>query len=674
MNCNVIAVTVNNSLATKFSSYCHKFGRASSCTNRCFYPKVLGTIYREERSRGKRYFFKFAIAGTSTSRIDFVKQPTPNQFACICYFGSSTDNEIESSNGCDIMQAPYDDSKGKGTSTGTIGSQRNQKRKQQWQTKKRPNNSRRSDYNDENISCEKDHDSDDNKIDINGTNNPKNNHVAWNENLTPNLGSFARIEMQSLFNVVIPSTPSQADCEEYKLGATTQLTIPTMPRSSISAKRKVIMLLGYVGTNYGGFQMNERQRTIQAELELALYRLNLISNSNFGFPTKYGWSTSGRTDKGVHACAQVISAKIEIPLAKYSTKSKDVKEKNDENVIIDLDKVRDDLNFILPHDLQIFDVVRTTRSFCAKTARDRVRYQYMIPSFLLMEPNKVRHIFETVRPNLLPIHEDQNSTTENEFLDTSGTSFLSTDEVRAVQKELYSYRVTPEQLESLQQSLSCYIGTHSFHNFSRRVKSDEARASRFIVSFDVEKPIQFDSSDDSCIEWIPTNVVGQSFLLNQIRKMICLAVDVTRGVVGKTSNEELMRKPALLIEQALQREVEMRMSQAPAQGLFLEMSYYDGYNRKIKQSNPELLQLNWANSAATVSKNSFSSVPLPSNESAGRDAKVAKQWFDFRHNVIMKHIDEEERNEGNFVSYLYNQECIFDYKSHYGLSDNKFKI
>ena len=31
------------------------------------------------------------------------------------------------------------------------------------------------------------------------------------------------------------------------------------------------------------------------------------------------------------------------------------------------------------------------------------------------------------------------------------------------------------------------------------------------------------------LEWIPTQVVGQSFLLHQIRKMTSLAIDVARG-------------------------------------------------------------------------------------------------------------------------------------------------
>ena len=58
--------------------------------------------------------------------------------------------------------------------------------------------------------------------------------------------------------------------------------------SQKSPKRKVALLLGFLGSNYVGMQMNVDQRTIQAELEQALYRAGCIAKSNYGFPSKYG--------------------------------------------------------------------------------------------------------------------------------------------------------------------------------------------------------------------------------------------------------------------------------------------------------------------------------------------------------------------------------------------------
>jgi tRNA pseudouridine(38-40) synthase len=69
------------------------------------------------------------------------------------------------------------------------------------------------------------------------------------------------------------------------------------------------------------------------------------------------------------------------------------------------------------------------------------------------------------------------------------------------------------------------------------------------------------------MEWIPTRVVGQSFLLHQIHKMVSLAVDVARGLATRVT-----------LEHALESEEKVHVSLAPAQGMFLDMSIFDSYN------------------------------------------------------------------------------------------------
>lgn len=71
-------------------------------------------------------------------------------------------------------------------------------------------------------------------------------------------------------------------------------------------KSKVALRLAYLGTNYAGFQAQPGQQTIQAVIVEALRRLRLIediSTANF--------TSSGRTDKGVHAIDAVISFETE---------------------------------------------------------------------------------------------------------------------------------------------------------------------------------------------------------------------------------------------------------------------------------------------------------------------------------------------------------------------------
>ncbi|MFC4651349.1 tRNA pseudouridine(38-40) synthase TruA [Lactococcus nasutitermitis] len=57
-------------------------------------------------------------------------------------------------------------------------------------------------------------------------------------------------------------------------------------------------IIAYDGTNFSGFQVQEKQRTVQEELEKVLTKLN-----SHKFVTLHG---SGRTDSGVHALGQVV--------------------------------------------------------------------------------------------------------------------------------------------------------------------------------------------------------------------------------------------------------------------------------------------------------------------------------------------------------------------------------
>jgi tRNA pseudouridine(38-40) synthase len=383
-------------------------------------------------------------------------------------------------------------------------------------------------------------------------------------------GSYANPVFCQLFNVTLP------------------YDINDSPQQPATSKKKVGFLLGYLGTAYSGFQINEGQRTLQAEFELALYKCRLLDPRNFGFPHKYGWSISGRTDKGVHACAQVCSAKIEL-LPEQT-----------------LGQVLHDLNAVLPSDFRVLDIVRATRNFCAHTQRDQVRYQYMIPS-LVFSPQ--------VKPLLqqLMAHADKEQRPPNHP--------LTRDEIAQLQEALQSYRVTPMQLNLLKECLASYEGTHSFHNFTKGVHPTEARAARYILSFTADEPVLHNG-----VEWIPTQVLGQSFLLHQIRKMVSMAMQVTRGA----SSLETLR-------QALTKECRVKVDVAPAQGLYLDMSYYTGYNRR-KQENPDLDDMDWTRP----------------------DEPAYQRWKDFKDNVVMKHVIEEEAKEGNFLKYLFLQEYYME--------------
>ena len=61
------------------------------------------------------------------------------------------------------------------------------------------------------------------------------------------------------------------------------------------------MIVGYNGSDFCGSQKNPGVRTVEEELEQALFKMNCISKFNFGDLKKIAWNRATRTDKSVHA-------------------------------------------------------------------------------------------------------------------------------------------------------------------------------------------------------------------------------------------------------------------------------------------------------------------------------------------------------------------------------------
>lgn len=119
------------------------------------------------------------------------------------------------------------------------------------------------------------------------------------------------------------------------------------------------------------------------------------------------------------------------------------------------------------------------------------------------------------------------------------------------------FRCTEAQLASLREMLAKYKGTHAFHNFSPRISSGDATAMRYIVDCTASKPFLV-GSGPTALEYTHITIVGQSFLLNQIRHMVGLAVDVVRGAA-----------PPFAIDLAFSSGG-IKLPIAPAEGLYLD--------------------------------------------------------------------------------------------------------
>ncbi len=113
---------------------------------------------------------------------------------------------------------------------------------------------------------------------------------------------------------------------------------------------KVRLLLSYKGSLFFGWQKQVGKRTVQGEMEKALFQL---------FKKKIPIIGSGRTDTGVHALGQTAHFEIEASLFKK----------------IPLSQA---LNYYLPNDIAVLDCWRVPEDFHARFSAKKKSYWYFI--------------------------------------------------------------------------------------------------------------------------------------------------------------------------------------------------------------------------------------------------------------------------------------------------------
>lgn len=363
-------------------------------------------------------------------------------------------------------------------------------------------------------------------------------------------------------------------------------------------RRKIAIFFAYCGVGYQGMQKNPGAKTIEGDLEEALYASGAVPEQDRGNPKRYDWARSARTDKGVSAVGQVVSGRF----------------------YIDPPGLVDRLNSNLPLQIRIFGYKRATASFNAKKFCDRRRYVYLIPVFAL-DPcchrdretvlaslgsenelvkclecsergRKVVGLVGNGRRNLeleaadvvAGISSNQNDVDVegslskgdynhlNEESSNDNEGRVSVDDIKTGLETIVSCQddSTPlnggsvnnsgileeeklngedkptegsefcygeKERERFNKILKYYVGTHNFHNFTTRTKAEDPAARRFIISFDANTTLVVEG-----MEFVKCEVVGQSFMLHQIRKMIGLAVAIMRNCA-----------PESLIAKALQK-------------------------------------------------------------------------------------------------------------------------
>ena len=113
---------------------------------------------------------------------------------------------------------------------------------------------------------------------------------------------------------------------------------------------RYLIHFSYDGTNFNGYQKQPGCRTVEEEIEKALFDINDHKNTKV--------VASGRTDRGVHANHQCAHFDIDIEITLY--------------------KLKCALNSLLPEDIHVFNVEKVNDDFHARFNAKRKTYKYII--------------------------------------------------------------------------------------------------------------------------------------------------------------------------------------------------------------------------------------------------------------------------------------------------------
>ncbi|PGH23648.1 tRNA pseudouridine(38-40) synthase [Polytolypa hystricis UAMH7299] len=130
-------------------------------------------------------------------------------------------------------------------------------------------------------------------------------------------------------------------------------------------KKKVAVLMGYSGSGYHGMQLSNTHKTIEGDLFAALVAAGAISKANAIDPKKSSFVRCARTDKGVHAAGNIVSLKL---------------------IIEDADIVKK-INDNLTHQIRVWGIEQTNKSFSAYQLCDSRVYEYLIPTHCFLPPH-----------------------------------------------------------------------------------------------------------------------------------------------------------------------------------------------------------------------------------------------------------------------------------------------
>jgi len=113
---------------------------------------------------------------------------------------------------------------------------------------------------------------------------------------------------------------------------------------------RYLIKFSYDGTNFYGYQKQPGKRTVEGELEKALFDINNHKDTRI--------FSSGRTDRGVHALGQTAHFDLDVSITEY--------------------KLKCALNSLIPCDIHVIEAKVVDEEFHARFMVDKKTYKYYL--------------------------------------------------------------------------------------------------------------------------------------------------------------------------------------------------------------------------------------------------------------------------------------------------------
>ncbi|UKK00828.2 pseudouridylate synthase [Theileria orientalis] len=363
-------------------------------------------------------------------------------------------------------------------------------------------------------------------------------------------------------------------------------------------KIKYALAFGYMGTNYHGYQKQveyktgvmDKVKTVEGTVENCLIQIGAIDESLRNMNHKLQISKSSRTDKGVHAACTYIGGRFNINLdekklettetssEKETECSEDIEdeefnEKKEEKVEEENAVVREELcsglakevtedeeelfikalNSVLPEDIRCFKIQRVTKGFDARIMCSKRKYEYLMPEWLLCRKYEFPNEEHECLYKKLECYMSENMDNKENVRAYKSDESLYQEQGKYVEVE--------QDVEKLREILKHYQGTKDFHNFTVKQRLETKNTQRYMEKIKVKR------QEIKGMKVVRITILGQSFLYNQIRKMICLALQ-----------EYLEVAPKNTVKYALKKSTTLNINTVPSEGLVLHHPCFDTYN------------------------------------------------------------------------------------------------